>query len=345
MDSMLDKMAEIAQNYYTSDMTAAEKFEIVFIRGFPKEKQSLAKRLRAVHVSDPERFSFIDYRNITEDYVSAMEKMLNQPPQKQSVSKANDIPNTLSLIWPIIPNGLSVKIVHKAHIDELLTVSPQFAFIKGRKLAESDAIRWNMDDKTAYCIQIMFIGKTGYGKSTTLNKICGHKYFETNDVESCTKELFSCEYKISDSKEHYFSLCDLPGIGESNKADKPYINWYDDMLKKSACVVYVLRVDQRDFSVDEELINNIVKNSKKISAKLVIGLNFADKIEPVSRNSPFSPSKEQKMNLDRKADAVSNLFGIETARIVYYSATDGYNILRLKQSISNTVKESVGYHE
>jgi hypothetical protein len=70
----------ISQNYYSSDMSSMEKFEVCFIRSFPEEKRKLARRLYNVYVSDPKKFSDITYRNLSEDYVSAMERRLNPPP-------------------------------------------------------------------------------------------------------------------------------------------------------------------------------------------------------------------------------------------------------------------------
>jgi predicted GTPase len=196
-----------------------------------------------------------------------------------------------------------------------------------------EAIRAKLNEKLSYEPRI--------GKSTTLNKICGYEYFRTNDIESCTKKLLSCEYKLSNLTEHYFSLCDLPGIGESIKADKMYINWYGNMLEKSACVVYTLRADQRDFSVDEEIINAIFINNKTITANLVIGLNYADKIEPVSRNYPFKPSDEQMNNLNYKVETISKMFNIRRGKIVYYSAQDGYNLDKLKEAIANAIQNKI----
>jgi predicted GTPase len=241
----------------------------------------------------------------------------------------------------LMRGDLSVEIVHEAQISELLAVSPQFSFLKSKPLPENETIQWNMNGKTAFCLQIIFIGKTGYGKSTTLNKICGYRYFETNDVESCTKKLLSCEFKISETRGHYFSLCDLPGIGESIALDKKYINLYVEMLKKSACVVYVLRADQRDFSVDEDIINTIIKNSEKISSSFVVGLNYADKIEPVSRISPFVPNREQVKNINKKIRTISRIFDMNYGRIVCYSASDGYNLDRLKEAIADAVKSDL----
>jgi predicted GTPase len=238
-------------------------------------------------------------------------------------------------------DDLTVNIVHVAHINELISVSNQFSFLQNIALSESGDISWNMNEKDVFCIQVMFIGKTGYGKSTTLNKICGHKYFKTDDIQSCTKKLFSCEYKISQLKEHYLSLCDLPGIGESIDTDKKYINWYGEMLKKSACVVYILRADQRDFAVDEEIINTIITSSKKMTAKLVVGLNYADKIEPASKVLPFIPNGDQLQNINRKRKSISKTFNIEINRIISYSASEGYNISNLKEAIANAVKSSI----
>jgi small GTP-binding protein len=196
---------------------------------------------------------------------------------------------------------------------------------------------WVKGDKTIYCIQVMFIGKTGYGKSTTLNKICGNEYFMTDEMESCTKNLYSCEYKLSQYNEYYLSMCDLPGIGESMETDKQYIQWYERMLHKSTCVVYVLRADQRDFSNDELFINTTLRKNGGIADKLIVGLNFADKIEPLSRINPFQPNIEQMNNLERKVESVSKLFCIKQKRIVFYSATDGYNLDKLKTKIATVL--------
>jgi len=236
--------------------------------------------------------------------------------------------------------NLEVKVVRETYIDELLSTAPQFNFLKGRSLVESDSTRWNMNGSKAFCLQAMFIGKTGYGKSSTLNRICGKYLFPTSDTESCTKKLYSGEFKMNSSKNHYFTLCDLPGIGESDKADEGYQTWYKQMLYYSSCVVYLLRADQRDFSRDEIVINSLLRDNGKISPKLLVGLNYADKIEPVTRVSPFAPNSAQKANLESKVSATSKALNIPSDRIIYYSATEGYNFNLLLEKISGIVKNS-----
>lgn len=69
----------------------------------------------------------------------------------------------------------------------------------------------------------MFIGKTGYEKSTTLNTLVGKQVFDTDDVNVCTKDLYNSMYRINTSNPSFFVISDLSGVGESNYADNHYL--------------------------------------------------------------------------------------------------------------------------
>jgi small GTP-binding protein len=233
--------------------------------------------------------------------------------------------------------SLTVKVLHKSPIETLTSVIPEFAFLEHFDVPRHSQFRWSMNGKEAYCAQLMFIGKTGYGKSTTLNRICGQDLFETDDMASCTKTLYSLEYRIDD--DSYFSLCDLPGIGESNETDKQYKEWYTKMLEKSSCVVYVLRADSRDFSLDLDIFKSILRERKQ---SVIIALNYADKIEPFSRpTGSFMPSRQQKVNIDRKIQIVSELFDVPSPRIICYSAVEGYGFRELIQVTSAVMRQEI----
>jgi len=236
--------------------------------------------------------------------------------------------------------GLSVEIVHESMLDELINEFGELSFLKGLDISKDNSICWEIHGKHSYCIQAMFIGKTGYGKSTTLNKICGQELFKTDEINSCTKSLFSAEYKLDIHKNHYFSLCDLPGIGESISADKAYVEYYAGMLKKSHCVVYVLRADQRDYTKDHEILKLLFKTEEQ-KKKIVLAVNFSDKIEPVSRFSPFIPSQKQIENMDRKLHEIQKLFKIPKSNIVFYSAAEGYNLNVVVEKIAGLLKNVV----
>ncbi len=225
--------------------------------------------------------------------------------------------------------ALTVHIEYEAEIDEWINKYPCFSFIKNASVSQDTNHSWTINDgywgytdKTTYAAQIMIIGKTGYGKSTTLNGFVGKKVFCTGDVSVCTKDLYCAMYRINKNIPTFLMVSDLPGIGESNYADNHYYEWYKDMVERADVVVYVLRADQRDFAVDEILFKNLFKNTNARS-KVILALNYADKVEPINRKSTLSD--EQKINLKQKMKDVSRIFSFPERDIVYYSATDGVN--------------------
>lgn len=233
--------------------------------------------------------------------------------------------------------GLNIRIEYESQLDELIQAYKELAFLKKVMIHEDSCIAWQRKQGVTYDIQVIFIGKTGYGKSSTLNGIIGKDVFKTDDVASCTKRLHSAEYRIHEDKPYYFSLCDLPGVGESKEADEQYLEWYRSILLKSNCVVYVLRADQRDFSVDEKVFKDLFRTASE-KRKVILALNYADKIEPINRKSPFSPSEAQLKNLNEKVYTISGLFDIPKSNILFYSAVERYNLHELVLQISNVVK-------
>lgn len=236
--------------------------------------------------------------------------------------------------------SLTVHTKYSAEIDDLIDKNSSFGFLKYKSIPQKDTNRWymtndkwNFDEEEVYISQVMFIGKTGYGKSTTLNKIVGKDVFESSDVEVCTKDLYSAVYRIKGNE--FFSLNDLPGIGESNYADNHYYDWYRDMLERSKCVVYVLRADQRDFAVDQILFKEMFKTYEQ-RKKVIFALNYADKIEPINRKT--SLSEQQIKNLDRKVRDVANIFNVPYDEVIYYSAIDRININLLVNKICEKLK-------
>ncbi|MGN9136290.1 GTPase family protein [Clostridium sp. HCP1S3_B4] len=238
--------------------------------------------------------------------------------------------------------GIEVHINYEAEIEEWIQKHPNFKFIKEVSFPLNDKYQWNANNshwgyvnKTIYSQQIMFIGKTGYGKSTTLNKLVGKDVFATSDVSVCTKDLYTAMYRIDKSIPSFLQICDLPGVGETNYADSNYYDWYKEMFEKSSVVVYVLRADQRDFAVDEIIINSMFPSSEE-RKKLLIAINYADKIEPVNRKKGLS--EKQLLNLDKRVLEVSKIFNISINDILYYSAADNINMNLLEQKIADKLK-------
>lgn len=240
---------------------------------------------------------------------------------------------------------LRVHIKYEAEIDELINRYPCFTFLKHVRFPQDDIHKWTTtdshwgyDDDTTYELQVMFIGKTGYGKSTSLNRLVGHPVFETSDVSVCTKDLYTSMYRINPNIPSFLSINDLPGIGESNNADNQYYEWYKEMLAHSQVAIYLLRADQRDFSVDEVLFKSMFKDSAE-KAKVIIALNCADKVEPINRKGGLSSA--QLDSIKKKIDEISRIFGFPKTDILYFSARDGINFENLVKKIAQKLENNI----
>ncbi len=264
--------------------------------------------------------------------------------------------------------AIEVTVLRETMLHELTERLPEFEFLTGRRVPRVESRHWYQEQNPfggmfaafgvpdaatpipsdIFIHACIFIGKTGYGKSTTLNALCGHELFETNAVTSCTKELFCIAYDLSNRPKNalqktaaprdMFAFGDLPGVGESVIADQGYIEWYREFIASSDCVVYVLRADQRDFSIDQQTIAAVLPHQKQ---NLLIGLNYCDAVEPLSRSRPFMPSQAQITNIERKCEEITRIFGIPREQIIPYSATEQWQLDVLVSKIAERIRKTI----
>lgn len=197
---------------------------------------------------------------------------------------------------------MEISIKHSASIYELIEKWNQFKPILYLTDIKQTHRQWNKNGLITYDIQGIVIGKTGYGKSTTLNKIIGKNVFETSAINSTTLDMQCVDWLIDPYYNYYFSIADLPGIGQNNNVDKKHLEWYKRILGKSDFIIYILRADTRDYSYDIKTLEdlNIDEN------KLIFGLNFCDKIEPINRSISKNITMEQKENIKKKLKLFQN---------------------------------------
>lgn len=241
-------------------------------------------------------------------------------------------------------SDITTKILHEENIDAL---GVNYQFLKNLEPYNPSFRDWEYSQphRLGYtkikALKIIFIGQTGYGKSSLINKLIGEDIFETSDFESCTKTLQSAVFFLHHKMKHdnlayHLSFVDLPGIGENDQADKEYLKWYKDYIEEAAVIVYLFRADKRDHTQDEFFFNNVFDKNK--SKQLICVISQADKIEPINRGLELS--SRQKENLLKKVAEISNqsFLNFDKPDVIYLSTHLDINIMELENKIISKIK-------
>jgi small GTP-binding protein len=243
--------------------------------------------------------------------------------------------------------NITTKILYEENIESL---GHKFKFLKDVELYSSAFRDWHYTNthksgyKSIKALKIIFIGQTGYGKSSLINKLIKKDIFETSDYRSCTKTLQSAVFFLHHKMKHenlayHLSFVDLPGIGENDKSDKQYLQWYKDYIEEAAVIVYLFRSDKRDHTQDEFFFNYVFNKNK--SKQLICVISQADKIEPLNRGLKLS--NLQKNNLLKKESEITNkpFLKFDKINIIHVSSHLNINITELENKIIKKLKDIV----
>ncbi|WP_145585149.1 GTPase family protein [Yersinia intermedia] len=157
---------------------------------------------------------------------------------------------------------------------------------------------------THYEPVIGIMGKTGSGKSSLCNALFQGEVTPVSDVNACTRDVL--RFRLS-SGDHSLILVDLPGVGESELRDSEYESLYRRTLPELDLILWVIKADDRAFSVDECFYRRVMTGYQQ---RVLFVVNQADKIEPshewyVSGNAP---SPHQLANIEARLESIRQLF-------------------------------------
>ncbi len=183
-----------------------------------------------------------------------------------------------------------------------------------------------------YIPTVGFMGKTGVGKSSLCNSLFGREIAPINDVEACTRETKEIIINVGTNG---IKLIDIPGVGESQERDTEYAALYNKLLPELDIILWVLKGDDRAFSVDEQFYNRVVRPHLDQNKPYFFVLNQIDKVEPfrewnIDKNSP---GQRQSENINKKVAYVADCFNIPKSKVIGVSANENYNLVGLVEEI------------
>ncbi|EMM0851492.1 GTPase family protein [Morganella morganii subsp. morganii] len=165
----------------------------------------------------------------------------------------------------------------------------------------SEQVMQQIRQLTNYEPMIGIMGKTGAGKSSLCNALFASEVSPVSDISACTREPLRFRQQVG---EHFMTIVDLPGVGESRARDTEYAALYHEQLPQLDLVLWLIKADDRALGVDEHFYYQIIGEAYR--HKVLFVISQSDKVEPTSCGEKLST--KQKQNISRKICLLHELF-------------------------------------
>lgn len=205
------------------------------------------------------------------------------------------------------------------------------------KLSEPDAARAFEMLKKAVMEElhrpthIAVIGKTGVGKTSTINALFGTDW-KISHVRAATKQE---QVFVYENERGRLKISDLPGFGEDIDTEDLHRAIYERVLNECDVALLVLKADTRDMLEVQRTLRDIVGHSHSaVSKRIVVGLNQVDLVHPGDWLEKANiPSVEQEKNIkkiiNQRVKSIKKVCAIKPSNVIAYSASRRYHLAHL----------------
>ena len=144
----------------------------------------------------------------------------------------------------------------------------------------------------------LLVGRTGVGKSSTVNSLMGEKIAQFGDYEATTMGVKAYDQKINDVN---FTVFDTPGLCddfEEEGNDEKYLQLMQCQVKEIDSMWFVSRLDETRVTADEKRGIKIISEAftPKIWEHAVIIFTYANSV----REERYKEALEKRTELIRK---------------------------------------------
>jgi len=197
---------------------------------------------------------------------------------------------------------------------------------------------------------ILICGKTGNGKTTTINTIFGKEVGEVGHYTTGTK---SAEVYVWESQGEHINIIDLPGLGDSPSKNKKFREIYKDKVAKAEGFVVVVAPPRPAEDGTLETIR-LLLNCKVPSKHLIFAfnktrhINYNDKngdIQQVEIDGLIGPTTNEHRKIIQQAknaffEDLKQAFPkskFTESQIVEYDSISGWNLHKMLTAVVNVL--------